>query len=188
MIADAPFITFPLGLLFWLTFIGSKFVERPVLKTYGIIDEADQGSANFILWSSRISRGLAILLGLAVTPNLGDFYFFGLALMWTGQIIRWFCFRALGKNFTGVVTRPDRIHRDGIYRWIRHPAYTGGLIFVSGMGLAIGNIWSVLILLIPSLAATLYRVKVEESSLLQAKGSEYLHYMKQTKRFIPFIY
>ena len=48
---------------------------------------------------------------------------------------------------------------DGPYRVLRHPSYTGGLLTMVGIGLAIGN-WLSLLLVV--LAAYGYRIQVEE--------------------------
>lgn len=35
-----------------------------------------------------------------------------------------------------LVRRPPRIAQEGIYQYLRHPAYTGSLIFIAGVGIA----------------------------------------------------
>jgi protein-S-isoprenylcysteine O-methyltransferase Ste14 len=44
------------------------------------------------------------------------------------------------------------------------------------------------IIFIPILIALLYRIKVEESALIQAFGDEYREYAWTTKRLVPKIY
>lgn len=78
--------------------------------------------------------------------------------------------------------------QDGPYRWIRHPSYTGALITLFGVGLALGNWLSLIVILVAGFTGYSYRVMVEERTLLTALGEPYREYMKHTKRFIPFVY
>ena len=42
--------------------------------------------------------------------------------------------------------------------------------------------------LIPFLAALLYRIRVEEASLGEALGKDYVEYRRSTKRLLPWIF
>jgi len=44
------------------------------------------------------------------------------------------------------------------------------------------------VVLVPTTAALLYRIHVEEAALHQAFGAQYEAYSKRTKRLIPAIY
>jgi protein-S-isoprenylcysteine O-methyltransferase Ste14 len=57
-----------------------------------------------------------------------------------------------------------------------------------GIGLALGNWLSVLALFGIPLLALLYRISVEEKTLLEHYGEEYREYRERTKRLIPGIY
>ena len=61
------------------------------------------------------------------------------------------------------------------------------LMFV-GMGLALSNWLSLLLLVITSIAVYTYRVRIEERVLLDTVGDAYRAYAKRTKRFIPFVF
>jgi len=56
-----------------------------------------------------------------------------------------------------------------------------------GVGLALGNWLSLLLLTIAAIAAYSYRVSVEERALLDTIGAPYAAYMKECKRFIPYV-
>jgi protein-S-isoprenylcysteine O-methyltransferase Ste14 len=77
---------------------------------------------------------------------------------------------------------------NGLYRYLRHPSYTGLLITLLGAGLAMQNSWSLALLTIPFLIAITYRIKLEESLLLDEFGPAYEAYMKTTKRLIPLVF
>lgn len=76
---------------------------------------------------------------------------------------------------------------DSIYSRVRHPAYTGNLLFWFGTPLLFSSLrgFLIMLLLIPCF---LYRIKIEESMLAEKFGSEYLEYVKRTKKLLPYIY
>ena len=121
----------------------------------------------------------AKLLGLA-----------GIVLLLVGICIRWLAIYTLGKYFTRKVTilADHRIVQSGLYRYLRHPSYAGFLLGNLGFGLALSNWLSLIIIFVPTLAAALYRIQVEEKALAQAFGSEYLDYCRATNRLIPKVY
>jgi protein-S-isoprenylcysteine O-methyltransferase Ste14 len=53
--------------------------------------------------------------------------------------------------------------------------------------LALGNWASLVLITIAAIAAYSYRVAVEERALVDAIGDPYKAYMKERKRFIPYI-
>ena len=85
-----------------------------------------------------------------------------------------------------------RIHRaeglvtEGIYRWMRHPQYTG--IFLFSLGWLVHWPSVVTLALWPVLcAAYVWLALFEERQALAEFGDEYLNYAARTKRFVPFI-
>ncbi|MFQ5712267.1 MAG: methyltransferase family protein [Candidatus Geothermarchaeales archaeon] len=70
---------------------------------------------------------------------------------------------------------------------MRHPAYLGSLLLSPGIPLIFSSFYGFLLILwiIPCF---LYRIRIEESMLLEKFGDEYREYMKETKKIIPFIY
>ncbi|MFA5833931.1 MAG: isoprenylcysteine carboxylmethyltransferase family protein [Bacteroidota bacterium] len=74
----------------------------------------------------------------------------------------------------------------GIYRYMRHPQYTGILLFTFGWlvhwpSIVTLVLWPILILMYVWLA------KQEEKQALEEFGNEYVMYANRTKRFIPFL-
>ena len=95
----------------------------------------------------------------------------------------------LGRFFTYDVAihTGQTVVETGPYRFIRHPSYTGALLAVLGVGLAIGN-WAGLVVLFGLMAvAYTYRIQVEETVLTEALGESYEEYKRRTKRLIPFV-
>lgn len=74
----------------------------------------------------------------------------------------------------------------GIYRFMRHPQYTGLLLFTFGWILHWPSVltlalWPLLV------SAYVWLARREEKMALEEFGSAYLEYAKKTKRFIPFL-
>jgi protein-S-isoprenylcysteine O-methyltransferase Ste14 len=113
-----------------------------------------------------------------------------LAIMTAGLVIRWTAILTLGSFFnTRVAIHQDhRLIRTGLYRLVRHPSYSGLLLVFLGLGLSLGNWLSVAVVVIPFFAVLLYRIRVEESSLVEALGQDYVEYCKTTKRLLPGIF
>jgi protein-S-isoprenylcysteine O-methyltransferase Ste14 len=114
----------------------------------------------------------------------------GIALLLTGILIRWTAISTLGPYFTRTVAilERHRIVRNGLYKHLRHPSYAGCLLGDMGLGIALSNWLSLVIIFMPTLAATLYRIRVEERALLESFGDEYLEYARGTKRMVPKVY
>jgi len=56
------------------------------------------------------------------------------------------------------------------------------------VGLHSRNWVSFAVVLVPTIAALLYRIHVEEAALAEAFGEEYVAYSKETKRLVPGVY
>lgn len=115
----------------------------------------------------------------------------GLVLMILGFVIRGKAIYTLRKYFTVDVSivKDHKVIHTGEYRFIRHPSYTGVLLTFFGLGWALGNWISFVIIFFPILWAFIRRMNSEEKALLSSPiGNEYSDYMKTTKRLIPKIY
>jgi len=110
-----------------------------------------------------------------------------LCLLVAGLAVRWTAILTLGKWFTVDVAVHDehQVVQTGLYRFMRHPSYTGLLIAFLGMAVYSASWLSLLALLVPILLAVLYRVAREEEALLESLGPAYGDYCARTKRFIP---
>ncbi len=75
----------------------------------------------------------------------------------------------------------------GIYRYMRHPQYTGIFLFTFGWIVHYPSFitllfWPILML------AYMWLARQEERQAIEEFGEHYLLYAKQTKRFIPFVF
>ena len=157
-------------------------------------DSRDSGSLRALLlgmWIALLAAfGLAFVSAWAFPARLQvPLFAVGLTLILLGALLRRYCWRTLGEYFTGDVRARQNqpVIRSGPYRLIRHPSYTAAMMMFIGIGFALGNQVSLILLTIASIVAYGYRVKVEERVLLATIGDPYLTYMKECKRFIPYI-
>lgn len=72
----------------------------------------------------------------------------------------------------------------GPYKWIRHPLYTFGFIFVFSLSLVTALWWLSVGMLLP-MAGIAWRTPREEQNLIAEFGNEYHEYMKRTGRYFP---
>jgi protein-S-isoprenylcysteine O-methyltransferase Ste14 len=126
----------------------------------------------------------------SIRSNRATFFFIGIGVMYAGMALRLYSMSILGRYFTvQVAVHTDQpVIETGPYRHLRHPSYSGGLITLAGLGLALGN-WAGLIVLLASMAlGYAYRIPIEEAALAASIGEPYRAYMRRTYRLIPYIY
>jgi protein-S-isoprenylcysteine O-methyltransferase Ste14 len=75
----------------------------------------------------------------------------------------------------------------GLYGLVRHPMYSGSVIMMVGVPLALDSYWG-LVFVIPALVALALRIRDEEE-LLQQQLSGYREYEQQVHyRLVPFVW
>jgi protein-S-isoprenylcysteine O-methyltransferase Ste14 len=187
--------TWPYWLLFWCAYLWAFAPEFRILRdARKQPGSQDAKSRQFI--ESVGSLGLlaafvaAGFIRTAALPHAAWLFWIGIAAMICGSLLRRHCFRMLGKSFTGsVIVTPDQPVVDrGAYRFVRHPSYTGGAILFAGIGVALGNWLSIVLIVISTAVVYAYRVRVEEAALCEVIGEPYRGYMSRTKRFIPYVF
>lgn len=89
----------------------------------------------------------------------------------------------LNKNLTPFPTPKDKgsLINTGLYKYVRHPIYSGIFMAASGIALYTGSYWQLAISFI-LLILFYYKSKYEESLLIE-KYNEYENYKKVTRRF-----
>jgi protein-S-isoprenylcysteine O-methyltransferase Ste14 len=114
----------------------------------------------------------------------------GLVLFAAGLALRWTAIATLGRSFSANVAihEDQKLHRKGLFALVRHPSYSGMMVIFLAIGLNTRNWLGLAAVVIPTTAAVLYRIHVEEAALRAAFGQEYVQYSKSTKRLIPGIY
>jgi protein-S-isoprenylcysteine O-methyltransferase Ste14 len=148
----------------------------------------DRGSYWLLIIVAAIALNLAYLGRLAGWGvSTGGLQYIGLALLGGGIALREWAIMVLGRHFSVVVAIEEnhQLITQPPYRWLRHPAYTGGFVAMLGLHLALGSWGSALLMSLLLLPAFLYRIHVEEQALLSVFGPTYQAYRQQTWRLFP---
>ena len=187
-------VTLPLltTILYALTFVAEKILLWGRKKK----SERDWDKSSLAVFdvSGVLSVPLGIILGFTDTGRIHRGYLLvslvGIVLLLLGTALRWAAIFTLKKYFTVNVTilENHQIVKKGLYKHLRHPSYTGLLLRYLGLGLSYANWLSLALVFLPLLLSVLYRIRVEESALVQTFGDEYEEYSKETKRLIPRVY
>jgi protein-S-isoprenylcysteine O-methyltransferase Ste14 len=86
-----------------------------------------------------------------------------------------------------VVEAGQRLVSSGLYGLVRHPMYTGNVILMLGVPLALGSYWG-LVFVIPGLIVLILRIRDEED-LLAHELSGYREYTQQVRyRLVPYVW
>jgi protein-S-isoprenylcysteine O-methyltransferase Ste14 len=164
---------------------------------YGLWSETKNGERE------KLYNFIAIAVGLTIAGFLSgkSAFFFpwgrsiavfwvGFAIMLLSLFLRIWAIATLGSSFrTTVETHQNqKVVRQGPYRVIRHPSYTGLLFTCLGYGIAVQNWLSLIFAVGLPLAALLYRIHIEEAEMVSSLGSDYSEYQKETNKLIPWIW
>jgi protein-S-isoprenylcysteine O-methyltransferase Ste14 len=150
-------------------------------------------------WLSLIKAvKVAVLLAILVQIWLPDVFpissetftirVVGLAVYTIGLVTAVTARFQLGENWsnieTGQILAGQHIVSRGVYRFIRHPIYTGDLMLLLGLELALN---SLLVLGVFILVPIVMMKAIGEEKMLERDLAGYSNYCRDTKRFIPFV-
>jgi protein-S-isoprenylcysteine O-methyltransferase Ste14 len=92
----------------------------------------------------------------------------------------------LGRNWSGTVTIKEdhRLIRQGPYRIVRHPIYSGILLAMIGTAIGYGRVLPLIGVPI-ALLAFWVKWRTEERFMLRQFGAEYAQYQREVKAIIP---
>ena len=164
-----------------------------------VLSSENQPKKDKIIYASIIT---VMILGILLIPTdvfyLQVFEKAPLGFQILGLLIYFFGFALVGKaqnqnDFIEPVVeiQTDRGHRiidTGLYAYIRHPMYSGFLLFFSGMALWHGSILA--FLLVPLVLFFLLSLRIKgEEEVLENEFNEYLEYREKVKaKLIPGIF
>jgi len=137
-----------------------------------------------------------VLLFLDAYPDISFIFFtsFDLPLQLVGVVLKcaalfiaiWGAF-SLGKFAGGLgLKKGHRVIRSGAYHRVRHPLYTGLILWCAGSLLFFKRF--LLLILIALVPAIYLEAKAEEKSLIEAFGKEYKSYRNTTGMFFPRVF
>ena len=124
---------------------------------------------------SEVSYGSYAFLVTSVTA----------VLVLSGVVILGLSFLALGKSLTAhpIPAKQGVLVTDGLYKFARHPIYTGVLALGAGMTLA-GGLFPHVLFFVALVILLNYKASFEEQ-LLRARYEGYASYAVKTGRFLP---
>ncbi|MFX1364582.1 MAG: methyltransferase family protein [Promethearchaeota archaeon] len=116
--------------------------------------------------------------------------YIGFILFLTGSLLILVARVQLGRFGTAELTTLDdhKLFNQGVYKYIRNPMYSGGLIATIGFCFVFRCIITLIIMFTYTFLIYRMRILEEEKILLEKFGKEFEDYKKKTKRLIPFIY
>ena len=150
----------------------------------------DRGSGALIILTIFISITVTFSFSnVGITPLPDPIFYAGIGMIIVGIAVRQWAIAVLGRFFSlSVQIQTDHHVVDrGPYRLVRHPSYTGALLSLLGLTLALKTWGATLLLGIVFGIAFGYRMHVEEKELSTELGNDYVRYVKRTKRLIPYL-
>jgi protein-S-isoprenylcysteine O-methyltransferase Ste14 len=152
-------------------------------------------------WGERAQHGILVVLGFwllfgnlehwgwlnyRLVPNVPWVWLMGLALTALGVGISIWARLSLGSNWSGMVTLKTghELVRKGLYRWIRHPIYTGILLGMIGTAMIKGHLrgWIGLAIVF---AGFYFKARREERFLREEFGAGFDEHSQRTGMFLP---
>ena len=149
---------------------------------------------NNSLKGNLLVLGQFILLGFLILYQRSDVSYGSYAILVTsvtvvlilaGVVILGLSFLALGKSLTAhpIPAKQGELVTDGLYKFARHPIYTGVLALGAGMTLA-GGLFPHILFFVALVILLNYKASFEEQ-LLRARYEGYASYAVKTGRFLP---
>lgn len=156
-------------------------------------DSKTQDKGSYLLIIAGIFAGIAIAFFFhiikwgRVGQSAADI---GAVLMLAGVILRLWAVLVLGRSFSTVVSvdSVEGLIQKGPYKLIRHPAYTGALLTIVSLGIAMNSWIASLLILLLFLIIYIYRIRIEEKALKDHFNDDYVEYCRNTWRLIPYIW
>jgi len=97
---------------------------------------------------------------------------------------------SLARFGSGVLHIEDdhRLITTGVFGYIRHPVYAGGILGLVGIYMAFRSVVMLVLVSLLYFIVIRHRMLFEEEMLVEEFGDEYREYMERTSRLIPFLY
>jgi protein-S-isoprenylcysteine O-methyltransferase len=179
---------------FWFSYLAWIAIEiaiwlRDIARVKGKSDD------RFSMLAIGLSIGLGITLAFNA-PRVAPAWIemqpqllvgLGIALIWAGIGLRLWAVRTLGRFFRVTVTVQDdhRLVESGPYARLRNPSYTGAMITMAGVGIAMGHWLSLAAMILFPMLGFAWRIRVEEASLAARFGADYEAYRNRRWVLVP---
>jgi len=143
----------------------------------------------FIIW-------LILLMGTSFQNLQRPFYTMqspmnvvGALIFIIGLVISVNAQMTLKRNYSGTlrIREGHQLITHGIYKYVRHPIYTGTLLRTFAIPIYTTSLLGFLFALV-GIPLVIYRIGVEEKMLIEEFSDEYLEYTKATRKLLPYVY
>lgn len=140
-------------------------------------------SSHFLFQTQRFHFFGSLALDIANLKILGVF------ITILGLLIAIIARKTLADNWSSNIElkKDHELITKGIYKYVRHPIYTGLLLMGVGSILVLQSLLVVLFFVV-MITFLIFKLKKEEILLLKHFPKDYQEYMKKTKALIPLIY
>ncbi|XP_043706330.1 protein-S-isoprenylcysteine O-methyltransferase A-like [Telopea speciosissima] len=168
-----------------------------------VLAVAIHGRSNVTLSSLLISKQYVLAMGcsfleyfleILLLPWLKEYWWIsntGLALVLIGEVIRKAAVITADRAFTHMIkVRHEDQHElvtHGIYRFVRHPGYSGFFIWAIGTQIMLCNPICIVTFMLVTWRFFSTRIRYEEYYLRQFFGSQYEEYSRRVPSGLPFI-
>ncbi|XP_018476158.1 protein-S-isoprenylcysteine O-methyltransferase B isoform X1 [Raphanus sativus] len=137
---------------------------------------------------------LEYLIEITLFPNLKQHRWisnFGLLMILLGEVLRKTAIVTAGRSFTHLIKIRHEEHHSlvtrGVYRIVRHPSYSGFLVWSVGTQVMLCNPVSVVAFAVVVWKFFADRIPYEEHYLKQFFGREYVEYAQRVHSGVPFV-
>lgn len=173
---------------FW-AFLEYDVVKKKYTNTSNVSEQAKMN--NFWLVIVTVFCFISLYVDFFAHWQFKDFHywsFLGALVAIIGLVIRRNAIKTLGEHFDGLVQlkKEQELIQHSLYRYFRHPSYTGTIVAFFGFGIASMSI--VNIFLFPLLFTICYhfRIQFEEEILTKGFGDQYEVYKTKTWGLLPW--
>lgn len=177
--------------------VGLVLASRELVVRRYLTDDrpvTDDSRSFRILWTATaIGTTVALLApfsSVGQLPATETVFWLGLGVMLAGFAVRMSAVITLGNLFSHrvVVTSDHRVVDSGPYNWVRHPSYAGAVLTYVGVGVACGNVVSVLATTAGALVGYGHRIRVEERALRRELAGYDSYTDRVPYRLIPLVW
>lgn len=185
--------------LLTLFFLSARFLYWIITERKA--DAEKQKSKPVSVWAITkrvVTQMLGVVIGVQLLgveivsfPKDTNIQLIGLGIVVLGVFVSVVARRELGANWTHAaeyqIKKGHELVTSGIYKYIRHPIYTGFILSVVGAEL-VASSYLVIPLFFILLVHAYVQAKKEEGILKKEFGQKYTAYMERSQMFVPYIW
>jgi protein-S-isoprenylcysteine O-methyltransferase Ste14 len=172
-------------LLYWFI---AALAAKPVRRRESVASRLAHTAPLLLAVALLVSpRFAGTILGAHFLPISALLFWLGAAVTLAGLMFAIVARNYLGGNWSSTVTlkQDHTLIRNGPYRFVRHPIYTGILLAVFGSGVIALGEWRGLLALALMTAAFLRKISIEEQYMQEQFGDAYRRYRQEVAALIP---